>query len=1188
MNRKGEKLNKSNISPLFCDENFQHFLKCGHLAIIYLDKDGILQYVSPLINSIIGIHDQYYGEHFTNNPYAEHNPEFVQKIEEFISFIHNKETSISSRRANILDRYHMELDLVGFNQIAYQMVIRACTGMDKQVNGIIIIFYDISTRKTIETVLESEKEKYRLIAELTDSALWEYDIARKTLRQYRKLKGKYSENHLIIKDYKRTILKNGWVHPEDVAIFEAYCDSMDRGNDIFNYELRGLGDNGEYIWLRYQGTALKDSDGKVRSIMGRTVNIDREYKDLEKLIRKTERDALTGLYNRASTKEKAETYFDRKEALKHNAIHCFMIIDIDNFKQANDQWGHLFGDILLETFSKQLENLFDSTDVVGRIGGDEFVVLQKDIVSQEQIEKSAKDICEIARKHLNSAKSNIDITVSIGIAFFPQDGYNYDTLYNKADIALYHAKAKGKDQYSIYHPDMENSANKPEADKKHWISAKLLDADSQEIEKRLINFAFDIVNESNDLEFAINHILSEIGNFYDLSRISVFENNNGNMEAHISYEWMNNGIPSIQDLPVKEAFSLLLKYEDRFYQNGIFYFEDVEAIIIPPEISDFYHTLGMKAMIQCAIFDGNKLLGTISFEDCISVRKWCKSEFDTLFTLTKLIGSYLIQLKSKKELDIEVFFTQETLNNQKLSNYAIREGTYELLYFSKYTKTLFPDAKLGELCHRVIYHRENPCEDCPLKGLDNNNSVYSVDTYKEEKDAWYSTTVSQITISNGQKINLICSSDVTGFIERVNSKDSLTGLLTLTKFEVDAMKQMTAVPTLKYLILYSDFDKFKNINSEWGYSIGNELLIQFANITGRYLKASELFCRITSDKFIMMLSYHNKKGALDRIKIAYSKIEEELNIKFPNLNLVITSGIYFLTPEDKNITIAIDKANIARKTIKGIHKSEYAIYDEALHMQITKEKMIAGKMHHALKNNEFVVYMQPKVDLKTSKIIGAEALVRWKLPTGEILSPMEFIPIFEKNGFIDELDFYVYEKTLKALRQWIDMGKKELVISMNVSRIHLKDVKFLDRLDFLLEKYQIPSRLIELEITESMFFIELEQIEYIIRGLRKRGFLISIDDFGSGYSSLNMLKTLPIDIIKLDREFFMKNEMGAPDKIVISGIISLAKGLGLKVISEGVETLDQLAFLQESSCDMAQGYLFYKPMPLEDFVEIID
>jgi EAL domain-containing protein (putative c-di-GMP-specific phosphodiesterase class I) len=254
---------------------------------------------------------------------------------------------------------------------------------------------------------------------------------------------------------------------------------------------------------------------------------------------------------------------------------------------------------------------------------------------------------------------------------------------------------------------------------------------------------------------------------------------------------------------------------------------------------------------------------------------------------------------------------------------------------------------------------------------------------------------------------------------------------------------------------------------------------------------------------------------------------------------------------------------------------------------ISQEKKIENQMYEALKNNEFIVYMQPKIDLVSGLIAGAEALVRWKMPDGQILNPSEFIPTFEKNGFIDELDFYVYEETLKTLRYWLDIGKRPIIISLNVSRVHIKDSKFITKLDNLVKKYNIPSNLIEFEITENIFFNEQERLIYIMNSLRKKGFLISIDDFGSGYSSLNLLKMLPIDILKLDREFFMGNNMDQNDKIIISGIISLAKSLGLKVVSEGVETEEQAAFLRESCCDMAQGFLFYKPLPMEEFIKLI-
>lgn len=1185
MNIRGPVQESKANFPLFNDGKFHRFLNCGHLAVMYLTKDGYLQYITPLISSITGFTAEDCGKSIHSLSFSLQNPNFLDSINTFIFHLHEVEISGSNDSWDRLNEFYIELELTGNNQVIYQAVIRPCVLQDRIIDGIILVFYDITSRKSIENMIEKEKEKYRLIAELMDSALWEYDIAEKSLKQYRKLKGKYQDELLTIKDFRNTALSSGWIYPEDFPVFEAYCDSMDRGDELINYDLRALSDNGEYIWLRYQGAALKTSEGNAGIIMGRTINIDREYKDHEKLVQKTERDALTGLYNRASTKEKAEQCFNRCNLESPDEINSFMIIDIDDFKQANDQWGHLFGDVLLETFSKLVENLFDSTDIVGRIGGDEFVVIQKNVLNQDQIINTAKALCELARRQMNLTRSNTEITISVGVASYPKDGRDYETLYQKADIALYAAKSLGKDRYAIYDSSMDAERHTGE-ENKNFIAADLFEKNSPYIEKRLLNFAFDIGNEAPDLSYAIRHILQEIGKFYDLSRITIFENSKRSSEYAILYDWANSGMIPIRDYPSKQTKPILKIYDEKNHKNGVFYFNDLNSIRLPEIVMQFFKNVGTKALVQCAIFDGSKYFGILTFEDCIVARKWTRTELDTLFTLTKLIGRYLIQLKNSQELEREMFFSQATLDTQKLSNYAVQEGTYKLVYFSEYTKTLYPGAKLGELCHKALFQADKPCDDCPLKGLDEEHKTFSVDSYYEKEDAWYTTTASSLCMPDNTRVNLICSSDVTNFIWRVSSKDSLTGLLTLTRFEVEAYKLLNAAES-KYLIIYNDFDKFKNIDDEWGYATGNELLILYADTVGQLVKPTELFCRISADKFIMMLAYRSKSEVMKRINISYNMLEAAFREKYPKINAVITSGIYYLKPEDKNISVAIDKANLARKTIKGIHKSDYAVYDEAMHRQITKEKRIAGKMHNALRNEEFVVYMQPKVDLSNGRIYGAEALVRWKLPTGKIISPMEFIPVFEKNGFIDELDFYVYNKTLKALRTWLDMGKQEIIVSLNVSRIHLKDPHFVDRLYSMLVKYGIPCRLIELEITESMFFVELDRIRNVITTLRNLGFLISIDDFGSGYSSLNMLKTLPVDILKLDREFFLKNDMRSHDKIIISGIISLAKGLGLKVISEGVETEEQLSFLKESSCDMAQGYYFYKPMPMEEFLQLL-
>jgi diguanylate cyclase (GGDEF)-like protein len=866
-----------------------------------------------------------------------------------------------------------------------------------------------------------------------------------------------------------------------------------------------------------------------------------------------------------------------------------MLIDIDRFKSVNSRGGHLYGDVVLESLASHLLDLFDSTDVIGRMEGDVFAVFHKGIVNESEISEAAESICNMFRGDLPELKKDNKITVSVGISVYPKDGITYDDLLKKADLALCEVKSSGKDDYYLYDSNKVNHNNgelerkRNHRKKKHSRYTGITDA-----EKRLLDFTFEIISNSTDAEASLNTIFTEIGKYYDLSRITIFEKATQNQKSRISYEWLNEGVSSCQASFINSLDTIINVNEQLLKKNGILYSEDAMKMDVGPYIKKMFKKIGTHALLQCKITDSNQYIGSVNFENCTKPHIWEKTEIDTLSTITKIISNYILQLRNKEELRNEIFFTQAMLDNQKLSNYAINSDTYELLYVNKYTENIVPDVKLGEVCYKAIFNRSTPCETCPLQGLNESRTRYSIEAYNEKMDAWYSKTASTVTMPNGQKMYFICSSDVTAIMERVKSKDDLTGLLTLPKFKAEAMKLLASAKNINYAIIYSDFNKFKYINDEWGYSVGDEILKFFTARVSRLLSSSELFCRIGGDIFTVLLSYREKSDVLERINMLSNNVSQDFTAKFPKVNPIFISGVYFLTPEDKILSVALDKANMARKSLKGYHKSSYAIYDDELYDEIKREKLIEDRMHNALINDEFVVYMQPKVDLRSLVITGAEALTRWKTPDGCIMNPMEFIPIFEKNGFIVELDFYIYEKVLKKLRSWLDEGKHPIIVSLNVSRLHIEDALFVEKLEHLLEKYNIPRNLIEIEITENIFVKSLSGLIDMLNNLHRRGYIISIDDFGSGYSSLNLLKTLPVDIIKLDKEFFLNNKMEEKNKIVINSIIQLAKGLGLKVISEGVETLEQAEFLRESRCDMVQGFFFYKPMPLEDFAKIIE
>lgn len=424
-------------------------------------------------------------------------------------------------------------------------------------------------------------------------------------------------------------------------------------------------------------------------------------------------------------------------------------------------------------------------------------------------------------------------------------------------------------------------------------------------------------------------------------------------------------------------------------------------------------------------------------------------------------------------------------------------------------------------------------------------------------------------------------------LQKIAYTDSLTGASTMDKFVIDANKILFKNTQEKYALLYIDIDKFKYINDLFGYEVGNEILRNLTKIIKNNIFEDEIFARISADNFTIIMKYVEEKDITNRLNNIFEELDLFNNNQEEKYKLVLSCGIYFILPEDKDINSIIDRANIPHKMAKGGHKSSYAFYDNKIHDQEIKEKEMENTMFSSLENREFIVHLQPKIELDTGEIQGSEALVRWKSPDKGLIPPNEFIPFFEKNGFVINLDLYVLEEICIQLRKWINAGINPVTISVNVSRIHLYCNNFIETYKNIIDKYGIPAKYIELELTESIIFDNFDILIDIMNNLKEIGFLISMDDFGSGYSSLNMLKEIPMDILKLDQKFIMETYNSNRSKIIVTKVVEMAKELGMKVVSEGVETEEQFELLKEVKCDMAQGYLFGKPMPIEEFEKLI-
>ena len=437
-------------------------------------------------------------------------------------------------------------------------------------------------------------------------------------------------------------------------------------------------------------------------------------------------------------------------------------------------------------------------------------------------------------------------------------------------------------------------------------------------------------------------------------------------------------------------------------------------------------------------------------------------------------------------------------------------------------------------------------------------------------------------------------------LRRLAFHDVITGHQNFSSFTQSFREVLIKGKYTNYALIHFDVDKFKVFNEHYGYKVGNQLLGYVSNVVKHFLHDNEIYSRLNGDYFVILMHYQTEDELLLRLKEMKSELEDYKNKSDYRFDIIVRMGICKIDaesiaaiinekPQSTNIVSHvnqfIDKASLARQSIKNMpHQTFYSFYQDRMIERILREKEIESEMHEALNHGDFVFYLQPKYSLKTRTIAGAEALVRWIHPGKGLIPPDSFIPLFERNGFVTEIDFYMLEQVCQKMRTWIDKNYNVVPISINLSRQHLQKDETLSRISEVVSKYEIPVNLLEFELTESAMFEKMVFLADFGQKLRKSGFSISIDDFGSGYSSLNMLKDVEVDVLKLDKAFF-ENENQERGNQVISKFIELSKSLHMKVVSEGVETQEQVDFLTEVGCDMVQGYYFARPMPADEFEE---
>ena len=412
--------------------------------------------------------------------------------------------------------------------------------------------------------------------------------------------------------------------------------------------------------------------------------------------------------------------------------------------------------------------------------------------------------------------------------------------------------------------------------------------------------------------------------------------------------------------------------------------------------------------------------------------------------------------------------------------------------------------------------------------------------------------------------------------------EGLTGGYSYEKFIVEAQKILQRGE--KQACLTLDIDNFKLINTLFGYKIGNEVLIAVWQVIDKNIHGMGIQTRRYADIFGILVKYTSKA---DLEKLANKIVQDIMKIDVGDKFIIIPSiGIYIIEDNSEDIKSILNCAMIARNSMKHYQYDRYyAFYVNELKANIVEKKYMIDEIAIALKESEFYPYFQAQFDAKTKKIIGAEALIRWIKDDGTFISPLKFISIAEKVGYIVNIDRYMLEAVCKWQNQWQAMGKQIVPISVNISRNSLHRPNIIEECKAILRKYNLSEKYIHIEITEGILCSEWSVSGNVVDNLRKAGFDVLIDDFGTGYSSINMVKDTKATVLKVDKSFI--DDMSQKGKAMIKHVIDISKTMKMKTIAEGVETKEQYEFLRDNNCDIIQGYYFAKPLPSNEFVKLL-
>jgi diguanylate cyclase (GGDEF)-like protein/PAS domain S-box-containing protein len=957
----------------------------------------------------------------------------------------------------------------------------------------IVAVWDVSEHKRIENGIHMVDEQFRMLEEVSDDFPYEYDVVQHQFF----IPFKYHRNRKRLiqsREYLDYSELQAFIHPEDQekyvsVIMEA---SQKEITGTFDFRLNtAIGkEMPNYSWYRTIYRSIMNSEGKVVKLIGRSYDISLAQEMQKSLSEESRLDPMTRLLNKVALKTAIEEFLVKSR----EGVHVFFLIDVDDFKKINDTFGHAVGDAVITDIAQAISAQFAEPDLVGRIGGDEFLAFMKN-TTVEEAENRAKRLCNATYKRLIGDDAVVDVTLSIGISVYNKDGEEYDMLFDRADRAMYQVKRSGKNSY--------NFAGKIDLEQGSMRRSKRSDEDSRcfrtAADREFLDFAFGLLAHTRDIDSSLNVLVEQIGKKYGLSYVAVCEDTidftieeDKGFSAEISAREPD---AEASDKAAEDSIMLLTNYWSSF---GIF----IRQTVFPQKVES-------ASCGELYIFNGRE---------------------------NKLIESFLRNCGGEL--------------TERIYTAAVR---FEI-----------PGKNTG--CMYVgVTQKEgfNRSEEATLCELSRIVAVF-------------------VSLRNRMR-------EDQREIRQLQDRDQLTGLYNIEAFRKFAVQLLykkgneTAETENIYAIVHLDINNFSYVNENFGQRIGNSILEEFAEFICMRKNVVEA-CRMYSDYFIELVRGTSREEIYQKVLEQNQMFEEKQKQKYPASAMRLSAGVCFVDRKEPFESI-LEGANIARKQAKKDRKGNgLVVYEEDMRARRDEEQQIVGTFYGAMQKGEIEVFLQPKFLLKERKIYGAEALARWRTHTGEVLSPNRFIPPLENIGYIIDLDFHILEQLLRVMKHWKESGRQLFVISTNFSRRHFENggAEFVNRLQKIMQKYEIEPSYIEIEVTESVLAENFSDMKRCLQQLSDLGYRIAIDDFGSGYSSLGVLLEIPANVVKIDKKITdrINNE---EQRSFVANMGKFICSAEEEVIFEGIETEEQCRFLTECGFTYGQGYLFDAPVSIAEF-----